>query len=155
MYSFSDCERQPLLNPNPPARTMTTSSLAPDQTNLEDIPQHPQNKCLTPIDRCDSRRLLHTGETPTTRSQSAASSRKPRARPQSQEPHSPGLAVVPSSEQLISFRGTARRLDLSVRAVYRLVARGHLPRPVKVGGARKFFESDIARYLEALKAHRN
>jgi predicted DNA-binding transcriptional regulator AlpA len=60
-----------------------------------------------------------------------------------------------SVEQLVSFRGTARRLDLSIRAVYRLVARGHLPRPVKVGGARKFFESDIAQYLDALKARRS
>jgi predicted DNA-binding transcriptional regulator AlpA len=57
--------------------------------------------------------------------------------------------------KLISLKGTAERLDLSVRAVYRLIARGLLPRPVKVGGATKFFESDIERYLTSLLAQRN
>jgi predicted DNA-binding transcriptional regulator AlpA len=60
-----------------------------------------------------------------------------------------------NQNKLISLKGTAERLDLSVRAVYRLIARGILPRPVKVGGATKFFESDIERYLASLLAQRN
>jgi predicted DNA-binding transcriptional regulator AlpA len=60
-----------------------------------------------------------------------------------------------NQDKLISLRGTASRLDLSVRAVYRLIARGLLPRPVKVGGATKFFESDLSSYLDSLKAKRD
>lgn len=57
-------------------------------------------------------------------------------------------------KDLVSLRIAAARLDLSTRAIYRLVARGILPRPVKVGGASKFFASDIDTYLESLKAAR-
>lgn len=57
--------------------------------------------------------------------------------------------------QLISLKAAAARLDLSLRAVYRLIARGDLPRPVKVGGSSKLFMSDLDAYLEALKATRN
>lgn len=59
-----------------------------------------------------------------------------------------------SPDTLISLRSVATRLNLSIRAVYRLVARGLLPRPVKVGGATRFFESDIAQYLESLRSQR-
>jgi excisionase family DNA binding protein len=59
------------------------------------------------------------------------------------------------TEKLISIRVAAQRLDLSVRAVYRLIARGEIPRPIKVGGATRFFESDIANYFESLKSQRN
>jgi excisionase family DNA binding protein len=59
-----------------------------------------------------------------------------------------------SQDKLISLKGTAQRLDLSVRAVYRLIASGTLPRPVKVGGATKFFESDLKNYLDSLKTRR-
>lgn len=55
---------------------------------------------------------------------------------------------------LISLRAVAVRLDLSLRAVYRLIARGILPRPVKVGGASKLFERDIQQYFAALEAQR-
>ena len=60
-----------------------------------------------------------------------------------------------TQNKLISLKGTAERLDLSVRAVYRLIARGILPRPFKVGGATKFLESDIERYLASLLTQRN
>jgi excisionase family DNA binding protein len=57
-------------------------------------------------------------------------------------------------EKLISLKETAEMLDLSVRAVYRLIARGILPRPVKVGGATKFFESDLKNYFDSLRTKR-
>lgn len=63
--------------------------------------------------------------------------------------------TAPTPKDLVSLRLAAQRLDLSVRGVYRLVARGILPRPVKVGGATKLFVSDIESYLESLKAQRN
>ena len=65
------------------------------------------------------------------------------------------MNTTPTPETLLSIRSVAARLDLSVRAVYRLIARGLLPRPVKVGGATKFFESDIQRYMATLQAQRN
>jgi predicted DNA-binding transcriptional regulator AlpA len=58
-------------------------------------------------------------------------------------------------EKLISLKETAEMLDLSVRAVYRLIARGILPRPLKIGGATKFFESDLKRYFDSLKNKRD
>lgn len=57
--------------------------------------------------------------------------------------------------ELISLRATARLLDVSLRGVYRLIASGELPRPVKVGGSTKLFESDIQNYLNALRSRRN
>ncbi|PTX92333.1 helix-turn-helix domain-containing protein [Opitutus sp. ER46] len=57
-------------------------------------------------------------------------------------------------KELMSLKDAASRLDLSLRAVYRLIARGLLPRPVKVGGASKLFESDIQSYLASLRAQR-
>jgi predicted DNA-binding transcriptional regulator AlpA len=59
-----------------------------------------------------------------------------------------------NQDTFVSLKGTAQRLDLSVRAVYRLIARGILPRPVKVGGATKFFESDLKNYFDSLRTKR-
>lgn len=58
-------------------------------------------------------------------------------------------------ETLLSLPKAARRLDISVRALYRLMARGELPPPVKVGGASKLYESDLGNYLAKLKQRRN
>jgi len=58
-------------------------------------------------------------------------------------------------ERLISIRNVASRLGLSVRAVYRLVARDEFSRPVKVGGATRFYESDLDEYLSRLREGRN
>jgi len=56
---------------------------------------------------------------------------------------------------LISLPKAARRLDVSVRGLYRLMARKELPPPVKVGGASKLYESDITGYLDRLQSARN
>ncbi|WP_425609242.1 helix-turn-helix transcriptional regulator [Thalassobacterium sedimentorum] len=53
------------------------------------------------------------------------------------------------------MKSVANRISLSVREVYRLIAKGELPKPVKVGRASRLFESDIQTYLERLKANRN
>lgn len=59
-----------------------------------------------------------------------------------------------AEDRLISLRDAAARLSLSQRAVYRLIAKGDLPRPVKVGGATRLYASDIDTYLETLKTNR-
>ena len=57
-------------------------------------------------------------------------------------------------DRLLSIRTVADQLDLSTRAVYRLVAKGDLAPPVKVGGATRFCQSDLDAYLNRLKANR-
>lgn len=57
-------------------------------------------------------------------------------------------------DKLISLKAVAQRLSLSTRAVYRLIAAGDFPKPVKVGGSTRFYESDLASYLENLKNKR-
>ena len=56
--------------------------------------------------------------------------------------------------QLVSLHKAAARLDISIRALYRLMASGEIPRPVKVGRSSKLCESDIQLYLESLKSRR-
>jgi predicted DNA-binding transcriptional regulator AlpA len=62
--------------------------------------------------------------------------------------------ITHTQSELISLKATAHRLNLSLRGVYRLIASGALPRPVKVGGSSKLFERDIQRYLATLEAQR-
>jgi excisionase family DNA binding protein len=57
-------------------------------------------------------------------------------------------------DQLLSLKVVAQRLNLSLRGVYRLIARGILPRPVKIGGSTKLFESDLRAYLDFLRDQR-
>jgi len=61
---------------------------------------------------------------------------------------------TPPTAELVSLKSTARRLNLSLRGVYRLIAHGALPRPVKVGGSSKLFERDLQAYFESLEAQR-
>lgn len=61
------------------------------------------------------------------------------------------LMNSPNPETLISLKTVASRLSLSTRAVYRLIAAGDFPRPVKVGGATRFYSSDLDAYLSRLK----
>lgn len=58
------------------------------------------------------------------------------------------------SEKLISLRHAAVQLDISVRGLYRLIARGDLPHPVKVGGSSKLCKSDLEAYINKLKSGR-
>lgn len=57
-------------------------------------------------------------------------------------------------EHLLSLRDVAAKLDLSLRGVYRLIANGSLPPPVKVGRSSKIFASDLHQYFETLKTNR-
>lgn len=57
-------------------------------------------------------------------------------------------------EQLLTIREAAERIRISVREVYRLIAKSELPKPIKVGRASRLFESDIKEYLERLRRQR-
>lgn len=45
-------------------------------------------------------------------------------------------------------------LNVSVREVWRLVARGELPPPVKIGRCSMWFESDMVKFQMQLRAQR-
>ncbi|MFT5633954.1 MAG: excisionase family DNA binding protein [Rubritalea sp.] len=57
-------------------------------------------------------------------------------------------------EHLLTLDEVAKRLSLSKRAVYRLIAKKSLPRPVKVGGATRLYESDLEQFFINLKSCR-
>ena len=63
-------------------------------------------------------------------------------------------ALSSTQDRLVSIRNVSLQLDLSTRAVYRLVAKGEIPPPVKVGGSTRFYQSDLDDYLNRLKAAR-
>lgn len=59
-----------------------------------------------------------------------------------------------TDEKLVPIGAIASRLGISTRAVYRLVAKDEFPRPVKVGGATRFYWSDLEQYLDRLREQR-
>jgi len=59
-----------------------------------------------------------------------------------------------TSDRLLTLGQVAEVLSGSVRTVWRLVARGELPAPVKVGRSARLCLSDVEAYLERLKAQR-
>ena len=54
-------------------------------------------------------------------------------------------------DQLVTIRGTAQTLGISVRALYRLIASGELPAPLKIGKASRMSMAEIHAYIERLK----
>lgn len=55
---------------------------------------------------------------------------------------------------LIPLNRAADRLSISLRKLYRLIAEGELPQPIKVGRASRLCESDLQAYIERLKSER-
>ncbi len=54
-------------------------------------------------------------------------------------------------DRLLRVKEAADTLAISVRALYRLVANGQLPAPLKIGKSTRFPVSDIEHYIDALK----
>jgi len=50
-------------------------------------------------------------------------------------------------DRLITAESLARLLSLSTRTVWRLRSAGKLPRPVQIGGAVRWRDSDIAEWI--------
>ena len=57
-------------------------------------------------------------------------------------------------EEMLNLHSVAKFLSIDERTVWRRVADGTLPRPVKVGGAARWFASDIADYQQKLRDER-
>jgi len=60
------------------------------------------------------------------------------------------------NERLLDLEEVARLLGgISTRSVRRLIARGDLPRPVKVLSSPRLYFSDVLAYFERLKTRRD
>ncbi len=55
---------------------------------------------------------------------------------------------------LMDLGAVAGALSVSRREVYRLIARGDLPQPVKIGRSSKLPESEVSAFIEKLKQAR-
>jgi predicted DNA-binding transcriptional regulator AlpA len=59
-------------------------------------------------------------------------------------------------ERLMNLEEVAEMLgNISTRSVRRLIARGDLPKPVKVLSSPRLYNSDVVTYLERLKLKRD
>ena len=65
------------------------------------------------------------------------------------------IDTVTTEDKLVSIDAVAKNLDISVRQVWRLIARGEMPKPIKIGRSSKLFLSDIEAYMAKLRAQRN
>jgi predicted DNA-binding transcriptional regulator AlpA len=59
------------------------------------------------------------------------------------------------SDKLLDLGTMAVELGIAERSVWRAVARGEIPRPVKLGKSSRWFTSDLIAVRERLKASRN
>lgn len=60
-----------------------------------------------------------------------------------------------ASEQLMTVDEAAATLAVSRRTLYRLIAAGDFPAPLRVGGARRVAASDLVEFLDRLKQGRS
>ncbi len=58
------------------------------------------------------------------------------------------------SDRLVSVRDAAAALGCSVATVWRGVASGTLPQPIRIGGMTRWSASEIAAFIESAKANR-
>ena len=59
------------------------------------------------------------------------------------------------SKTLLDVSDVAHRLNICIRSVWRLVASGQLPRPVRIGRCARWFEQDVASFERSLLERRN
>ena len=59
-----------------------------------------------------------------------------------------------AAEPMWGLQKVAELLGINIRTVWRRVADGELPKPVKVGSLARWFQSDIAHYQQRLREQR-
>ena len=64
------------------------------------------------------------------------------------------MSTATTMDQMCDIQTVASLLGVSVRKVWRLIAGGDFPKPVKIGRAVRFFVSEILQYQEKLKQTR-
>ena len=65
-----------------------------------------------------------------------------------EEALSKGQATSPKQALAISARELAEKLSLSPRTIWRLLSAGKLPRPLSIGGSKRFLLSDVNLFVE-------
>lgn len=65
------------------------------------------------------------------------------------------LVTLPETATLYPIAEVARRLGVSPRTVWRLIAGGEFAQPMKLRGCNRWAETDIAAYLERLTSKRD
>lgn len=73
-------------------------------------------------------------------------------------PPNPGAKtdqIMPFGERLMTIKQVSAMLGMSIRFVWRLVARGDLRRPVRLGRSCRWVYSDVLAYIEKLKGDRD
>lgn len=56
-----------------------------------------------------------------------------------------------NKERLLKMQEAANFLSISVRALYRLIAKGELPQPLKIGRSSRISSLQLMRYLQRLQ----
>jgi excisionase family DNA binding protein len=64
------------------------------------------------------------------------------------------MNTTTTGNQLMSVSVAAARLAISMRHLYREIAEGNFPRPLKIGRASRVSETDLQAYLAKLEAAR-
>ena len=62
--------------------------------------------------------------------------------------------AITSPDPLLNYRESAALLNVSVQTFYRRVADGTIPRPIKLGHAVRWPQSELINTIERLKAAR-
>jgi predicted DNA-binding transcriptional regulator AlpA len=58
------------------------------------------------------------------------------------------------NDRMVTLPEFAKKLNVSTRTVHRLIAAGQFPAPARVGGALRWFPSDIVDYMNELRRAR-
>lgn len=57
-------------------------------------------------------------------------------------------AIAKKNSVLVSCKTLAKMLSISTRTAWRLLSAGKLPKPISLGGSKRFLMSDIELFLE-------
>ena len=57
-------------------------------------------------------------------------------------------AIAKQNSVLVSCKTLAKMLSISTRTAWRLLSAGKLPKPISLGGSKRFLMSDIELFLE-------
>lgn len=66
-----------------------------------------------------------------------------------------GTPLPEDGDRLMDLPELAKRLGVSMRSAFRLVASGELPPPVKVGRCARWFQADVQTYLDRIRQLRD
>ena len=66
----------------------------------------------------------------------------------------PSGTVPLYTDRLLTLDHTAAQLAVSRRTLYRMIASGEFPRPVRIGGSRRVVHAELIEFLDRAKQRR-